>query len=168
MILDKHAINVKSSAPRHHCCITVIISNVGRDDKMLIFRQCGGQKPSHNICIISARERFLPCRTSWARLLFWQLFQQWMERTIFSQQILSIASEGQSLLSSVKWKPWIHTSFFVLFFWAEGEQELLKVCPVGKTGSSEGRHSQFPKAESYLLHATTLSQLLACQSRHRV
>lgn len=69
--LDKHAINVKSSAPRHRWCIIVIISNVRRDDKMLIFPRCGGQKPSHNICIITAPEKgFLPCRTGRVGLLF--------------------------------------------------------------------------------------------------
>lgn len=54
--LDRRAINVKSSAPRHPCCITVIISNIRRDDKMPVFRRCGGQKPSHNICIITLPE----------------------------------------------------------------------------------------------------------------
>lgn len=119
---------------------------------MLVFRRCGGQKPSHNICIITVPENVSCHAEPVGQDCFFDnsFSSEWKEQfslsrfNPFHQKLLefSLCLPGQSLLCSVKWRPWIHTSFllfFCLFFFLSwGRTRTPESLSCGKDGFKWG------------------------------
>lgn len=143
--LDKHAINVKSSAPRHPCCTTVIISSVRQDDKMLIFRRCGGQMPLHNICIMTVPES-VSCHVEPVRQDFLMTLSAVNGKEQFSLRrfypfLQMLLGFGLCLLGlcSIKSKLWICKNVLVCFCLSWGRTRTPESFTCGKDGLEWGK-----------------------------
>lgn len=157
---------------------------------MLFFWRSEGQNDLHNNSRCCLRifpvmqkqtEKIAPLGcVDFPSFWFWQLFQCWVERTIFlprcypfHHKLPQIESSMYYCLSNVKFPASLKVFDYTVNaqnFLAESKQKCLKIsfqlpasaCTAERTRSCEGKCSQFSKLEKLPAHGATLSGLPTC------